>query len=43
MVDKLHAAAHPAYIAFMNGLPSQRPSNLIFLRRLAQALDQPDG
>lgn len=43
MVDKLHAAAHPAYIAFMNGLPPQRPSNLIFLRRLAQALDQPDG
>lgn len=40
MVDKLHAAAHPAYIALMGGRPAQRPSNLIFLRRLAGELDQ---
>ena len=42
MVDKLHAAARPAYIDLMGGLPPQRPSNLIFLRHLAQALDQKD-
>ncbi|WP_302496556.1 hypothetical protein [uncultured Flavonifractor sp.] len=43
MVDKLHAAARPAYIDLMGGLPPQRPSNLIFLRHLARALDQGGG
>ena len=43
MVDKLHAAARPAYIDLMGGLPPQRPSNLIFLRHLARALDQDGG
>lgn len=40
MVDKLHTAASPAYRSLMGGLPLQRPSNLVFLHRLAQALDQ---
>ena len=39
MVDKLQAGASPAYISLMGGLPPQRPSNLVFLRHLAQALD----
>lgn len=42
MVDKLHTNPTPAYIALMDGLPPQRPSNLVFLRRLARALDR-DG
>lgn len=40
MVDKLQAGASPAYRSLMGGLPSHRPSNLVFLRHLAQALDQ---
>ncbi len=39
MVDKLHANPTPAYLTLMDGLPPQRPSNLVFLRRLARALD----
>lgn len=43
MVDKLHANPTPAYQALMGGqLPLQRPSNLVFLRRLARALEQRD-
>lgn len=38
MVDKLHTNPSPGYLALMDGLPPHRPSNLIFLRRLAQAL-----
>lgn len=43
MVDKLHANPTPAYLALMDGLPPQRPSNLVFLRRLAAALDRSSG
>lgn len=43
MVDKLHAAARPAYIDLMGGLPPQRPSNLVFLRQLARSLAPLDG
>lgn len=39
MVDKLHANPTPGYVALMGGLPPQRPSNLVFLRRLARALE----
>ena len=43
MVDKLHANPTPAYLALIEGLPPQRPSNLVFLRRLAAALDPSGG
>lgn len=42
MVDKLQANPTPAYLALMDGLPPHRPSNLVFLRRLAAALDRDD-
>ena len=38
MVDKLHQAAPPGYLALLGGLPEVRPSNLVFLRALAAAL-----
>ena len=38
MVDKLQAAAHPDYRSLLGGLPSSRPSNLVFLRALAARL-----
>ena len=43
MVDKLHRAASPGYRALLGGLPSARPSNLVFLKALAQALTQPSN
>ena len=39
MVDKLHQAAAPGYLALLGGLPARRPSNLTFLRALARALE----
>ena len=39
MVEKLHRAAPPGYLALLSGLPDRRPSNLTFLRALAQALE----
>lgn len=38
MVDKLHQAAPPGYLALLGGMPDTRPSNLVFLRALAAAL-----
>lgn len=35
MVDKLHTASSAGYVALMGGLPSHRPSNLVFLRALS--------
>lgn len=40
MVDKLHAALSPAYVALMGGPPDRRPSNLVFLRKLARAVSR---
>lgn len=41
MVDKLHRAPSPGYLALLGGLPAARPSNLVFLRALARALSEP--
>lgn len=40
MVDKLHRAASPGYLALLRGLPAARPSNLVFLKALARALSE---
>lgn len=39
MVDKLQTNPTSGYLALMGGLPPRRPSNLVFLRRLAAALE----
>lgn len=37
LTDKLHTAGSPAYRRMMGGLPPERPSNRVFLRRLCEA------
>ena len=38
MVDKLHQAASPGYLALLGECPAARPNNLAFLQALARAL-----
>lgn len=38
MVDKLHQAASPGYLALLGDCPAARPNNLAFLQALARAL-----
>ena len=40
MVDRLHRAPTPRYLALLDGLPPARPSNLTFLRALARSLGE---
>lgn len=37
LTGRLHAEGSPAYCCLMGGLPPERPSNQIFLRRLSEA------
>ena len=39
MVEKLHRARSPEYLALLGGAAERRPSNLEFLRALARALE----
>ena len=38
MVDKLHQASSPGYLALLGDCPAARPNNLAFLQALARAL-----
>ena len=40
MIEKLHKSSSAGYSSLMGGMPASRPSNLVFLRRLAQELER---